>query len=234
MNRGVSAVGFTMLGAFILASFFWLGDVWRAIDETVFFFFNLRLVPESPVLTVAAYTNMRSFDLVALCAMGGLYLWYFARQDNAGRRKMVCLGLCMLLAGIIIKHCGRLFPISRPSPTLVFENVNRLSGLTNIAAKDASRNSFPGDHGMMLMIYAGFMARYFGKRAFMAACAIVVVFSLPRIMSGAHWVSDIYMGSLGISCIALSWLLLTPASEYCAAFFERVLPKGLFPPERAA
>jgi membrane-associated phospholipid phosphatase len=33
----------------------------------------------------------------------------------------------------------------------------------------ASKDSFPGDHGMMLLIFASFMWRYFGLRAFIIA-----------------------------------------------------------------
>jgi len=166
---------------------------------------------------------------VAFVAMGLLYLYYFLKQDVPGKRKMFSLGVCMLLAAVVIKQCGNLLSIRHPSPTLVFRNANRLSKLVDIAAKDASRNSFPGDHGMMLMIFAAFMARYFGRRAFLAAACIVVIFSMPRIASGAHWFSDIYMGSLTIVCITLSWFLLTPASDRCAAKIEKILPVWLFP-----
>ncbi|CNH93688.1 undecaprenyl pyrophosphate phosphatase [Yersinia pekkanenii] len=41
-----------------------------------------------------------------------------------------------------------------------------LSELTGIPTKDASGDSFPGDHGMMLMILACFMLRYFSRGAF--------------------------------------------------------------------
>ena len=224
------AVALTGFGLCLFASFFLFRETWAAIDRAVFFFFNVRLVPDSLFLKLAAYTNVRAFDAVSLAAMGGLYLSYFLRQDSAGKRLMICLGLSMLLVGIIIKQLGDCLYISHPSPTLVFENSNRLTELTNISAKDAARNSFPGDHGMMLMIFAAYMARYFGRRAFFAAACFVVIFSMPRIISGAHWFSDIYMGSLAIACVALSWLLLTPASDILAAKLEKFLPSRVFPP----
>lgn len=34
-----------------------------------------------------------------------------------------------------------------------FTNINRVSELLSVPTKDASRDSFPGDHGMMLLIF---------------------------------------------------------------------------------
>lgn len=225
-----SAVLSTVFGLCLIGSYYVFPSAWAAVDKAVFFFFNARLEPGSPLLWIAAYTNLRAFDAVAFVAMGLLYLYFFLKQDNSGKRRMVALGICMLLVAVLIKQCGNILNIRHPSPTLVFKDINRLSKLVDIAAKDASRNSFPGDHGMMLMVFAGFVARYFGKRAFVAASAIVVVFSLPRIISGAHWFSDVFMGSLAIVCITLGWFLCSPASDWCAGRVERLLPARLYPP----
>ncbi len=43
---------------------------------------------------------------------------------------------------------------------------------------------------MMLLIFASFMWRYFGRRALTVALVIFVVFAFPRVMIGAHWFSD--------------------------------------------
>ncbi|CAK7037346.1 MAG: Lipid A 1-diphosphate synthase [Desulfovibrio sp.] len=228
-SRFIRAVALSLFGLFWFASYFFLSDLWAEIDEMVFFVFNDRLVPDSVFLKIVAYSNKRIFDVVAFACMGAVYFYYFRQVDNAGKRKLICLGLSMLLIAVVIKQCGNLLPVSHKSPTLYYENVNRLTKLTDIVTKDASRNSFPGDHGMMLMIFAAYMARYFGRRAFFAAAVIVVIFAMPRIASGAHWFSDIYMGSLAIVCMILGWILLTPVSDKLAAFFERFLPDWLFP-----
>ena len=91
-------------------------------------------------------------------------------------------------------------------------------------AKDYSFDSFPGDHGLMLMIYAGFMLKYFGKKAFAGSCVILMIFVLPRIMAGAHWFTDIAVGSLSIALVGLSWVLLTPLSDRCIALLDKMIP----------
>ena len=47
---------------------------------------------------------------------------------------------------------------------------------------------------------------------------------MPRIMSGAHWLTDVVVGSGSICSIVLSWMLLTPASDRIIALFDRYLP----------
>lgn len=229
-KRLLGAVGLTLFGACLMASYFLFDAAWKDLDTKIFYYFNDRLTPGSRFTTLVAYTNMRIFDAVSFVAMGLLYLHYFRQRDNAGKRMLICVGLCMLLTGIVIKHCGGFIPITHPSPTYTYEDVNRVSKMVDFATKDADRNSFPGDHGMMLMVFAAYMARYFGRRAFTAAALIVIVFAMPRILSGAHWFSDVYMGSLAIACMTVSWILLTPASDRCAEILEKLLPRWFFPP----
>lgn len=231
MTRTVPLTLLTLLGAGLLLSYAGGGpdSLWFGLDEAVFFFFNTRLVSGSTFLTLTAYANLRLFDLVSFAAMAALYTWYFIRADNAEKRRMLAVGVLMLLTAVSIKQAGRLLPWEHASPTLFFDGVNRLRDLAPIGAKDADGNSFPGDHGMMLMIFAAFLGRYKGWIAFLAASALVVFFSLPRIAGGAHWFGDIYAGSLGIACITLGWLLLTPASDRAVEAICRLLPARLFP-----
>ncbi|MGT8295644.1 phosphatase PAP2 family protein, partial [Escherichia coli] len=85
-------------------------------------------------------------------------------------------------------------------------------------------HSFPGDHGMMLLIFSAFMWRYFGKVAGLIALIIFVVFAFPRVMIGAHWFTDIIVGSMTVILIGLPWVLLTPLSDRLITFFDKSLP----------
>jgi membrane-associated phospholipid phosphatase len=68
------------------------------------------------------------------------------------------------------------------------------------------------------------MWRYFGKGAFAIALLIVVVFAFPRVMIGAHWFTDIAVGSLSAVLIGLPWFLLTPLSDKIISLFNYYLP----------
>ena len=53
---------------------------------------------------------------------------------------------------------------------------------------------------------------------------IVVVFAFPRVMIGAHWLTDIAVGSLTAVLIGLPWVLMTPLSDRVIGIFDRYLP----------
>lgn len=215
-----------LLGVALFLSWYlpWQHGAWFSIDKNIFFWFNQHMATSHGFALLLAITNFRGFDVISLLAMGLLYWSYWRRETPEGRRRMLAIGVCMLLTAVVLNQLGHLLPVKHSSPTLFFEQAYRVSELTGIPAKDASKDSFPGDHGMMLMIFACFMLRYFGKRAFLIALTIAVLFALPRIMAGAHWFTDVMVGSLSVVLVGLSWWLITPASDRVVNWFYRTLP----------
>lgn len=203
--------------------------VWFKIDSAIFFYFNQHLLSNPTFLHLVAITNHRAFDVISLMCMGLLYFSFYIKETPAGRRRLIVIGFVMLLTAVILNQLGHLLPVSQPSPTLTFDNINRVSVLTGVPTKDASSDSFPGDHGMMLIIFACFMLRYFSRGAFAIALLIVVIFSMPRIMIGAHWFTDIAVGSLSIVLVGISWILLTPLSDKIIAWINQHLPGAKHP-----
>lgn len=229
-KRWLGVLGFTVFGTMLFASWLIPGEYgfWFTIDANVFFFFNHLLGQSKAFLYLVAFTNLRPFDAVAFLFMLGIFYYYYRQQDAKGKRWMVCIGLTMLVTAVIAKQFDMLLGFERPSATKFFTlqgfPVLRVSELTGWPAKDWSSTSFPGDHGMMLLIFTFYMLRYFGKKAFAASLLVVVIFSLPRIMSGAHWLTDVVVGAGSICSIVLSWMLLTPASDRVISFFNQHLP----------
>jgi membrane-associated phospholipid phosphatase len=68
------------------------------------------------------------------------------------------------------------------------------------------------------------MLRYFGKKAFLIAVLIFLIFAFPRIIIGAHWFTDVFVGSLSIALVGLPWVLLTPLSDRLIDVLNRTLP----------
>ena len=199
---------------------------WFPLDSNLFHFFNQALVKSDAFLWLVAITNNRAFDGFSLLAMGCLMLSFWLKEDATGRRRILIIGLVMLLTAVVINQLAQhLMPVKRASPSLSFPNIYRVSELLHIPTKDASKDSFPGDHGMMLLIFSGFMLRYFGQKAFAIALLIVVIFAFPRVMIGAHWLTDIVVGSLSAVLIGLPWVLMTPLSDRLIAVFDRYLPR---------
>ncbi|MFE8104319.1 phosphatase PAP2 family protein [Brenneria goodwinii] len=225
-RNGFTILLLNILGIGLFLSWYLPPDhgFWFSVDSHIFFYFN-HLLPQSPAfLKLVAITNLRAFDACALIVMGLLYLSFYLKATPSGRRRLLIIGIVMLLSALVLNQLGHLLPVQHASPTLYFHDIHRVSNLTDIPAKDASKDSFPGDHGMMLMVFAAFMLRYFTRTAFAAGVAIVIVFSLPRVMIGAHWFSDIAVGSLSVVLVGLSWFLLTPASDALINLLYRHLP----------
>src|SRR5690606_39277009 len=105
-----------------------------------------KLVESRAFLWLVAITNNRAFDGCSLLAMGCLMLHFWLQENPQGRRRIVMIGLVMLLTAVILNQLGQaLLPVKRASPTLSFDHVNRVSELLHISTKDASKDSFPGD-----------------------------------------------------------------------------------------
>lgn len=227
-----------IVGALLLGS--WLASSpangyhgpWLALDKSVFYFFNQLLVQSKSFMYFVAVVNLRVFDVVAFVAMLAIFYSYYRKNNVEGKRWLFCIGVAMLVSAVVIKQFDRLLPIDRVSASIYFDqlyhNVNWLSQLSGIAAKDKSASSFPGDHGMMLLIFSVYMWKYIGRAAFCKALAVFVVFSLPRIMGGAHWFTDVYVGSVSFVLLVLSWILLTPAADMFINWLEPKLPLRFF------
>jgi len=102
------------------------------------------------------------------------------------------------------------------SPSMMFDDVVHLSDYyPNLEAawelKDRSSKSFPGDHASVLLIWALFMS-VFSRRLvqYLVVWGLAVLFMLPRLVAGAHWGQDDYIGGLLMAVLALGWSYYTP------------------------
>ena len=94
---------------------------WFPLDSGLFHFFNQALVKSDAFLWLVAITNNRAFDGISLLAMGGLMLSFWLKEDGTGRRRILIIGLVMLLAAVVINQLAQhLMPVKRASPSLSF------------------------------------------------------------------------------------------------------------------
>lgn len=223
-----------ILGVVLFSSWYitQFSGFWFEIDKAIFYFFNEQLTLSRTFMYFVAFVNLRAFDIVAFVAMLGIFYSYYRKSNVEGKRWLFCIGVTMLLSAIVMKQFDRLLTIDRVSASVYFEqlyhNVNFVSQLSGWPAKDRSASSFPGDHGMMLLIFVAFMWKYMGKTAFYKALAVFVIFSLPRIMGGAHWFTDVFVGSLSFALVILSWILLSPAADIVIDWLEKRVPLRYF------
>lgn len=83
---------------------------------------------------------------------------------------MLAIGLAMIITALVLNQLGHLVPVTHVSPSRYFKatpGVVSIAELTQIPTKEYSSDSFPGDHGMLLMIFAAFMLHFFDRKGFL-------------------------------------------------------------------
>jgi membrane-associated phospholipid phosphatase len=110
-----------------------------------------------------------------------------------------------------------------------------MDGFTNLAAKAnwlkvkfKSPKSFPGDHAVTaLCLITGFS--YLGRKRLVVALTAVcygIFLCLPRMVAGAHWLSDVLIGSGSIVTIGFSLAFFSPFASFCISRIERLITPG--------
>jgi membrane-associated phospholipid phosphatase len=89
--------------------------------------------------------------------------------------------------------------------------------------KDRSSQSFPGDHASVLLIWGMFMtvfARNIGQ--VLVIWGLALLFMMPRLVAGAHWGQDDYIGGVLLALLALGWGYYTPFAAKVSGALLRV------------
>lgn len=200
------------------------------VDSAVFFTLNGAMASRPWLMNTIAVGNSHWMDIIMGCTVVAVF-YCFARADHA---QQVMPRLCtffvpMLMtvgAKLILRHFETL---ERHSASLVLEPAYHLSDYVDwIVAKDISYDSFPSDHGSLLLISVICMWFYGGRRFGLPMTFIGLLFCQPRLFSGAHWFSDMAVGSVAVALMASAIILCTPLHGVILNFFVRLFDRPLF------
>jgi membrane-associated phospholipid phosphatase len=216
----LNALGLGLIFSWALPSL----TLWPYLDDSVFWFFNHTISADNPRwTTLLAAMNSRIYDAVVMLGMLAIMATACYRDPRGGWLRWLGIGVIMLLtAGVTALLVRYLVTYTHASPTLLYVDASRVSQFVSFATKDQAGSSFPGDHGIMAMIFTGFMLSFGDRITRIASLVIVVLAAAPRIMVGAHWLSDILVGSLSIVLLLLPWVLCTPLARRCSAAITRL------------
>jgi membrane-associated phospholipid phosphatase len=208
-----------VIGALLFASLFWpvTHTYWEAIDTAFFKFINSSLRDRPTWQIFWACANHKLADWLEDIVILGFFIAYVRQAHKSLRtRKISELIFCALYIAAIIYFVNRIvfrenFSIPRLSPTLAIDDAVRLSDeITWMSIKDGSSKSFPGDHGTTALLFASIFTYLAGWRLGIIACLYAAFLCMPRLITGAHWLSDVLVGSGTITLVALSWAFCTP------------------------
>lgn len=229
-------LSFSLISVALLSLY---SPLWNRVDTAFFTFFNTLLANSSWLRTFFSFT---SHDIVDWVEDGVFALLFISAVlvtagPMRGRRSAELL-FCILFTALTILLinrfvCRDFLRLRRASPSLTLASAFPLSDLFD-GIKTGSTKSFPGDHAtlaLMLSLSYGFFVR---GRLGIVALSLGLFLCLPRLAIGAHWLSDIAVGSCSIVLFSLSLAFFTPLAAFCVSALEQLfgflLPKkGLKP-----
>ena len=203
---------------------------WDWVDHVTFNWLNSWVQRRFFLQIFWAFNNSSSMDWFH---DGVMFFFFFIPLCKAAseekRQKTAEIIFCVLfLIGAIIFINGTLFPeflhIQRKSPTAADPTALRLSHIINwIPFKDLSVKSFPGDHGTSGIIFACLVFHFLKIKARLLVIPYTIFFCLPRLVVGAHWFTDIFLGSLPIAVITTSLAFGSPFASLCLCGIKKGL-----------
>lgn len=218
------------LAALLLISLFSPLSFWAFIDIPFFKWINSSLEGRPNWQLFWALANHKWADWVEdLCVL--LFFFAYVRQASRGFRikRIAELLVCVLCIAAIIYCVNKtLFrenlKIPRLSPTLVIDPCVHLSDeISWMKIKDESSASFPGDHATTAVLFATMFTYLAGWRLGWLATCYAIFLCLPRLITGAHWLSDVLVGSGSIALVSLSWVFCTPLFARSTNLLTRLL-----------
>ncbi|NKC13386.1 MAG: phosphatase PAP2 family protein [Gammaproteobacteria bacterium] len=223
--------GCWLAAAALLGSWFWpvTRSVWDHIDTYAFNILHghLRYMGAGWHWFWAA-ANTRWFDLGSALAFALIFLFHLKAGGLMDLTRRLAQGVFLTVFTVTVLYLStkHVFVFERLSPSLQLQPVIRLSTVfTEIKVKDISGNSFPGDHGTTVTLFTFFIWAFAGRRLGLITVLVAGFLVLPRMVSGAHWLTDLLVGSAAIALVALPLALATPLSATVIALLDGILQR---------
>ncbi|MNM62269.1 Inner membrane protein YeiU [compost metagenome] len=220
----------------------WLWEPSRALmdhfDFSLHRSLNAPLADHSLWRGIWAVASTRPFDVLTGLIMLSLLIrgdWVFkAAQTRAALLGFLASLLLLLLIRFLYTALCRHLDWQHDSISAYVPDDVHLSQLfptwedTPFAIKDESARSFPGDHASVLLLWALFLG-LFARTAlqWLAIGGLALLFMLPRLVTGAHWGQDDYIGGMQVALLSLAWSCFTPFAAWSSGWLVR-LTRPLF------
>jgi len=232
--RGRGLIACNLAALLVLASWRWphARQLWDGVDAAAFQLLNAPLAGNTAWAQLWGVCNMRLVDLgVGLIMLAilikGNFIFPAAQVRRALYAFVAVLALLLLIRVGPLNELVKAMHWQRSSPSLTVDGAVRLTALfpdwvRDWHLKDSSGRSFPGDHASILLLWAVFLS--FAARGWRRwlVWALALLFMLPRLVSGAHWLSDVLVGGVFLALLAVGWGFYTPYAAMASSLIERV------------
>ena len=221
-----------LIACFIVLS--WLHPqsrvIWDSLDVQCFRFLNGNLESHHLLQIFWAIANVKFVDIFGALFMSSFFFVYIFDKDKhtAIQRLAQFFYVCIWGEfGILFSKQAAFWVLKqvdfmRDSPTITLYSPIMLSEVVPwLNVKDFSHCSFPSDHALIVMQWAAFVWYFCGHRLGIAAALSAIFFTLPRLIAGAHWLSDALVGSLTMVLVILAWATCTPIYSFLMPYLEK-------------
>lgn len=206
-----------------------LHDAVHDFDDRAYLYLNGLIEHKGFLQTAVAFANSRIYAFLTFFMLAGILVSFFLLSDRYDLGRRVALGLVIAFFSFFVTELRRrldLFEMKRESPSLALDTSTDLEKIYPEwwDIKIISHNSFPSDHATAFLLITVLLWRFAGWRWGVGMLALMPFILLPRLMVGAHWLSDMVVGSLFYVSLAAGWLLCTP---FVAWLCDKLAPKLL-------
>ena len=220
----------------ILLIWSWLSSsirpLWDKLDSNAFHFFNSWIVQDPIWQNFWAFAGHRTMDWFHDIIMFFFFYYHIKFAKTLKRRRIAEFIFSLLLITLviwIIHAFAPFFHLHRKSPTIIESTAFRLSHVIDwIHVKDFSKKSFPSDHAITALLFTSLVFNFMDSKKRWLASIYAIFFCLPRLVAGAHWLTDIVIGSFSIVLLVMSLALGTPFATWVVNTIEKGMQKILF------
>ena len=208
--------------------------LWDSVDEKAFYFFNglLRSMKISIIIGILSqHLTDFLFDFLMIALFFKVLLDFY-KKDKLKSFSMLlsCLAYeFFMFYAVNKKLIPKYFASGRLSPSYLFDEVRTVMDKVDISGvKLGAVNCFPGDHATSFLL--GFLFILFFKPTFRQMCfglILTLLASLPRLFIAAHWLTDIFVGSVFVSLVLFAWAMYTPLLNFMHTNVEKFFTKSL-------
>jgi len=205
-----------------------LQAIWLPIDIAFFKLIN-RMIETSPFgQAFWALANHQGADILEDFVFAFFLLWLLKITPKEQRAKkgaqFLAVFLFCLISHLLINELlfRTLISVPRASPTYLLENCTRLSEkISWIKVKDHSMKSFPSDHATTALYFTMTFLMISPPKIARLSTLYGIFLCMPRMVVGAHWLTDVLLGSGSIVLLFGSWMFCTPLAFHTASLIER-------------
>ena len=196
---------------------------WVPLDTGCFRLLNSWISESVFSQNLWAIANHRMTDWVEDFVFLLFFIWIIKATPKEHRTRKIaeCLFILFYSALVHLAINEALFRgflhIQRNSPTLTLDSfVNLSEKVSWIKVKVKSPKSYPGDHATVAILFmAGFL--YLARKNFkirLISFLYGITLILPRLIVGAHWLTDVLFGSVFIVLVPFSLAFCSPLASF--------------------